>query len=316
MTKRLYKYIGSGNIPRVFSSKENITLKCSMPKDFNDPYELFLSTDFNIDPELLAAYAEAIGELPQLPTTCFSTSPVVVPMWAHYAENHQGFVVEFSEEEIERALPSSRIGSVRYSDEPLDDFSDLIARVVHIAKPRYTYFLQSAIFSAAYFTKMSCWSYEQERRLIVPLSVVREPDHLMLLDLPAAAVTNIICGARASSETKTQLRQISNELSCGYYELRIGRSSAIPFLARDDHGPSAFNGSGIAASTFSCQECLEPLMSQQERCSWCQIDDDMRAYAASRKAFRILDHYGALEGYIRGMDALSGGRQRKGSGDP
>ncbi|TBC81290.1 DUF2971 domain-containing protein [Rhizobium leguminosarum] len=63
-------------------------------------------------------------------------------MWAHYAQTHQGFVLEFSEDEIARTLPEFQIESVRYSDQPLDDFSDLIARVVHIAKPRYTYFLQ------------------------------------------------------------------------------------------------------------------------------------------------------------------------------
>ncbi|MGO7863346.1 hypothetical protein ELH26_37190 [Rhizobium leguminosarum] len=72
MSKKLYKYIGPDHIDKIFSSHEEVTLKCSQPRDFNDPYELFLTTDFNIDPESLAVYAEAVGELPQLPTTCFS----------------------------------------------------------------------------------------------------------------------------------------------------------------------------------------------------------------------------------------------------
>lgn len=136
MSKRIYKYVGPENVGKVFSSSAKVSLKCSRPENFNDPYELFLTTDFNLDPESLAAYAEAIGELPQLPTTCFSCSPIVVPMWAHYAQNHQGFAIEFSEEDLGLALPESRIDSVRYSDRPVDDFADLIARVVHIAKPR------------------------------------------------------------------------------------------------------------------------------------------------------------------------------------
>lgn len=202
MTRKIYKYIGPSYIDKVLSLPDHVTLKCSLPKDFNDPYELFLTTDFNTDPESLAAYAEAIGELPQMPTTCFSCSPIVIPMWAHYAQNHQGFVIEFSEEELTRAIPDSRIDNVRYSDQPVDDFSDLIARVVHIAKPRYTYLLRSAIFQAAYFTKTNCWSYEQERRMVVPMAAINGADDMIMLKLPVAAIKNIICGARASDATK------------------------------------------------------------------------------------------------------------------
>ena len=97
-SKKIYKYIGPEHIDKVFHSSDVVTLKCSLPKEFNDPYELFLTIDFNERPDALAYYADAIGELPQLPTTCFSRSPVVIPMWAHYAQNHQGFAVEFSED--------------------------------------------------------------------------------------------------------------------------------------------------------------------------------------------------------------------------
>lgn len=306
MSKLIYKYIGPEHIEKIFSTPEKITLKCSTPKDFNDPYELFLTMDFNIDPESLAVYAEAIGDLPQLPTTCFSSSPIIVPMWAHYAQNHEGFVVELSEEELTRAVPESRIDEVRYSDEPLDDFSDLIARVLHIAKPRYTYFLWSAVFNAAYFTKTSCWSYEKERRMIAPMQAIRRLGDIMLLDLPATAIRSIICGARASEKTKSRLQNLSKEFQCGFYETRIGKSSAIPFLVSSDGGSFTFNKDGIAESEFYCEECLEPSVSEHNMCSWCRIDDDMRLYAASRNPYRILDRIGALEQYVREMDGVSG----------
>src|SRR6202051_1411211 len=100
-------------IDKVFQL-DSVTLKCSLPKDFNDPYELFLTIDFNQEPDLLAFYADAIGEIPQSPTTCFSRSPAVIPMWAHYAQNHEGFVIEVSEEKLCEMLPEIACGDVSY----------------------------------------------------------------------------------------------------------------------------------------------------------------------------------------------------------
>ncbi|WP_425409311.1 DUF2971 domain-containing protein [Hyphococcus sp.] len=269
-----------------------------------------MTTDFNIDPKLLAAYAEAVGEIPHFPTTCFSSSPVVVPMWAHYAENHKGFVIELFENELTSYLHEARIDNVKYSDRPLTDFADLIARVVHIGKPRYTYLLTNAVLEAAYFTKTVCWSYEQERRLIAQNSFVRELNDLILLDLPPACLKSIVCGANASQETKGRLQDISKTMGCEYYELRIGKSSSVPFLVDSSGRSFTFTGTEISSSKSFCKECKEPLGSVQEKCSWCQIDDAMRANAASRNSYRILNHYGMLEEYIREMDSVTGSGRR------
>jgi hypothetical protein len=73
-TSKMYKYASSQFINNIFNLPEQVTLKCSLPKDFNDPYELFLTIDFNEEPDALAFYADAVGDLAQLPTTCFSRS--------------------------------------------------------------------------------------------------------------------------------------------------------------------------------------------------------------------------------------------------
>ena len=70
----LYKYVGASYLDQVVGLDGKVTLKCSHPRDFNDPYELFLAVDGNNDPEALAFYAEVVGDLPQIPTTCFSRS--------------------------------------------------------------------------------------------------------------------------------------------------------------------------------------------------------------------------------------------------
>jgi hypothetical protein len=309
VTRPIYKYIGPDNIDKIFLGDGNLTLKYSAPKDFNDPYELFLAANFNMDPEDLAVYAEAIGELPQLPTTCSSKSPIVVPMWAHYAQNHEGFVLEFDEDVLQSAFPNSSFGDVDYSDQPKHDFSDLIQRINHIAKPRYTYLLHRGVFQAAYFTKTACWAYEEERRMIVPMDAVRQIGSMMLLDLPASSVSKIICGARATEDTKNKLRNLAETLACNLFELSIGKSSAVPFL-KSENVPYVFAEDGVTEADFYCEECLEPTVKGHDRCSWCSIEDAQRDYAASRNPYRILDHHGILEQYIATMDQ-AGRRPRR-----
>jgi hypothetical protein len=257
-SKKIYKYIGPEHFEKVFHSSDVFTLKCSLPKEFNDPYELFLTIDFNERPDALAYYADAIGELPQLPTTCFSRSPVVIPMWAHYAQNHQGFAVEFSEDGLVKAFPESGFGDVSYSDAPRQDLSDILYRAYEIGKPRYTYFLQRGVFNAAYFTKASCWSYEQERRMIVPESDTRQAGPLTLLDAPNDCIASIICGPRASEQTKLALIKKAEEIDCRYFELRIGKSSATPYFVSTDGQPFSFDLAEIAQATNIARRAKSP----------------------------------------------------------
>lgn len=301
----LYKYLAADLVDTIFTKDNEVTIKFSKPKDFNDPYELFLATDFGGDPEMLACYAEAIDELPQYPTTCFSRSPILIPMWAHYAYNHNGFVIEFSEEALLEVFPESHFNNVAYQDGPAHDFSDLVARILHIKKPRYTYFLQRAVVSAAYFTKSTCWAYEQERRMVVRDKDVRLSGDLMLMNIPGTCVSSIICGARATHETKISLNEVAQRYSAKFYELRIGKNSAVPYLIDSIGRAHSFIDTEIVPSKNSCASCSEPIEENEENCAWCQITDEIKREAAMTNAYRIIDHYGGLEEYIAGMDAIS-----------
>lgn len=306
----LYKYLPADLADVVFTADDKVTLKFSKPKDFNDPYELFLATDFAGDSEMLACYSEAIGDLPQFPTTCFSRSPIVIPMWAHYAYNHNGFVIEFSEQSIREEFEEARFENVKYEDGPSHDFSDLVGRVLHIGKPRYTYFLRGAVVNAAYFTKATCWAYEQERRMVVGNGDVSTSDDLMLMNIPGKCVSSIICGARSTPETKTRLKEIAQRLSVNYYELRIGKTSAVPYLI-DLRGKSySFADEEIGDSKNYCASCSEPIEEGQEECVWCQITDETRQEVAMRNPYRIIDRYGGLRKYIESMDAIGRARRK------
>lgn len=295
----LYKYASPSNVEHIFSDDKNVTLKFSLPCDFNDPFELFLTIDFNRDPDELAFYLDLIGEGLQFPTTCFSKSPVVVPMWAHYAQNSQGFVIEFSEDKLRETFPHARFGDVAYSDVPTKDLSDLLMRAHQIMKFRYNLWLQSAVFSSAYFTKTVCWNYEQERRMVVDHNDTKALGDHTLLDVPRNAITAIICGPKARPETVAELKQIADEVGCKCFELRMGRSSAIPYMVDQRGHPFVYKDNQICEAEYSCEECLEPTQDGVNRCSWCNIDEDARFQASQRNSFRLLERLGLLDSYIK-----------------
>lgn len=311
MTKHIYKYIGPGNVGKVFASPDLITLKCSLPGDFNDPYELFLTIDFNERPEVLAFYMEAVGNMQQLPTTCFSRSPVVIPMWAHYAQNLEGFALEFDEELLAQHFAESGFGDVDYRDTADSDLTDTLYRAYEIGKPRYVYLLNKGVFSAAYYTKTTCWNYEQERRMVVREVETRKVGDLILIDVPKNCVTAIICGPRMTPENAETLRQTADHIGCNFYALKTGRTSATPYFVDPQGAPYVFSGTEIARSAQYCDSCKEPQATDEEQCSWCRIDSTHEHDAAVRNPFRMFAQYGMLGSYIEGMEAIGRGARKK-----
>ncbi|WGG53275.1 DUF2971 domain-containing protein [Rugamonas sp. DEMB1] len=311
MNKNIYKYVGPNNLNKLLSSTEHVSLKCSRPNEFNDPYELFLTVDFNERPEIIAFYSEVVGELPQLPTTCFSLSPAVPPMWAHYAQNLEGFVIEFDEEKLAREFPESSFGNVNYRDTPDTGLTDMLHRASAIGKGRHVYMLQQGVFNSAYCTKTTCWSYEKERRMIVQESKTRLSGEIILMDVPNECVNSFISGPRASMDTIAALRARAAELGCKYFQLKIGKSSASQFFINSIGDPFVFNGTSIVPSLQHCASCQEPLINKSRYCSWCQINETHMRDAAARNPYRMYARHGLLNSYIAAMDKISRMEKKK-----
>jgi len=285
---------------------------CSLPKEFNDPYELFMTIDYKQEAELLAFYRDAIGKLPQLPTTCFSKAPDVVPMWAHYGHDHRGVVLEVDEAMLNDAIPELIFGDIDYLEEPSAKILGLLHRAHGTCKPRHTYFLQGGVFSAAYFTKHTCWSYENERRVIAKKSIVTEREGLTLLVVPASCVTAIISGCRTSPDDLISNRELAANVGCNHYEMRIGRSEAKPFFIDADGEPHEFTGEAIEPCDSGCAQCGEPTAAEEGLCPWCAINDSDEANAASMNPMNLLEELGFLEKYYEQMNAI--GKDRDSGG--
>lgn len=109
---------------------------------------------------------------------------------------------------------------------------------------------------------------------------------------------------------KLTLSKKAEEIGCQYFDLKIGRSSASPYLIDENDDPFSFNGQEILPATQHCETCNEPITAGEE-CSWCQINDELRQNAASRNPYRILNRLGLLDSYVEEMDAITYGRKGK-----
>lgn len=297
--KLIFKYFSESNLAHVFTRDDHVGIKCSLPQEYNDPYELFLGIDLDQGSELLATYHEIVQEVPSQLTTCFSKSPVVAPMWAHYADNHRGFVIGFDVALFQDAFKHLLVREISYLERPSEDLVRFTEMAAHRKKPRDAMRLQEAVSYHSYFSKYVEWSYEQEVRAVNFEGYVEEVDGHNILYVPKQCIAAVVAGAKSTDNTKAALSATATELEADFYYAKIGRSFPKPYLVASDGTASVFNEGEICAPEAKCEECSEPIKSNRERCAWCSIDDADRMNAATSNPFRILDHFGLLEEYFK-----------------
>lgn len=314
---KLYKFMGE-NIADVLMIDDGFCgIKFSYLEDYNDPYEYFLTIDYNQSPEILAFYNEMINMVIKTPATCFAKSPNITPMWAHYSNNSEGFVIEIDEEKLDHYFKKLdfgyTFGDIDYRDAPQEGMQGSLLRAYQICKPRHIHWLQTAISSAAYFTKKLCWSYEQERRMLISEEHLQKvSDNLMILKIPVSAVTGIICGAKAKPELKEKVASLSKKLGCKQFKMVIGRSQSEPYFLDKKKAPYIFNGSKMIEKRSFCKVCREPTPAKIQKCSWCSITKNHEVNAAHRNSFRMLNEAGILEDYIAKVNKIDAAyRNRK-----
>ena len=199
---------------------------------------------------------------------------------------------------------------MKYQDVPDSSLIEILYRAYSIGKMRYLYMLNRWVFDAAYYTKASCWSYEEERRMLVRESETRTEEGLMLIDIPKECITALICGTRTSPEIKTIIQNKARQLECKYFEMKIGRNSIVPFFIDSNGDTFVFNKSKIKQTGKHCVSCKEPLPNKAKKCSWCKINESHKIEAAKRNIFRDMSEYGLLEDYIRSMEAVTHGTRK------
>ncbi|MBI4774518.1 MAG: DUF2971 domain-containing protein [Deltaproteobacteria bacterium] len=122
---------------------------------------------------------------------CVSKTKESVSMWAHYASNHRGVIIEFDHGALVDEEHQVRSFKVNYQDS-LPNLCQYRA-AVESGDP--------VEFSKLFFcTKSTEWKNEQEWRFFT------EPAD-SFLDLPEGSITRVILGAKMPDMTKNLIRQ-------------------------------------------------------------------------------------------------------------
>lgn len=120
---------------------------------------------------------------------CLSEKCDDLLMWAHYADSHKGFVVEF---DSDSSFFHRKIGIK-------DSLREI--RKVYYSEARPAITLSQATDEDVFLTKSSHWSYEAEWRMLLPLSganktVEVSDDVIYLFEVPKEAIRSIIFGSK------------------------------------------------------------------------------------------------------------------------
>jgi hypothetical protein len=143
----------------------------------------------------------AIGFGSKIGILSLTTAPDNALMWSHYAAQHRGIVIGFDE--------NNTFFDRRRT--PEDDFYWL--RQVEYRPPTSDKSMMDLNGTDVLIRKSPEWTYEQEWRMLVPVSAATEtvsgPDgEIHLFEFPARCVTELIIGARSSSELQSAAVEI------------------------------------------------------------------------------------------------------------
>lgn len=157
--------------------------------------ETFEQARPRVQKSMESTFDEVLGIL------CLTESPDNLLMWAHYADSHQGFVVEF---DTDNSFFDQRL----HSD---DDFRCL--RKVCYSTERPNIVISKLDDFKSFLTKGLEWSYETEWRMMLHLenaSTVLDDGStaVHLFNFPKSSIRRVILGCRVSDAKAAEIRQI------------------------------------------------------------------------------------------------------------
>jgi hypothetical protein len=165
-------------------------LKIAFVEDLNDPFEIlgFASRDSAVRAGLSLAKQDFGSKFGML---CFSRNWHNPVLWSHYADGHRGICLGFD-------VPRSLLVVVRYESARILIASDTVAATNAMHD-----------FRRLISTKFEHWKYEDEARMLIPLSVrTKEGRFYYEYFSPGLRLREIIVGHRSSLK-RSDLKQFA-----------------------------------------------------------------------------------------------------------
>lgn len=217
----LFKYCHPDRVDVI----SNGLIRFSPQKSLNDPFELKPQVSISAITSNISAIFDVVraeqfnfhlmqklrdslyDQMNRFGILCLTKTDCNLLMWSHYADSHQGFVIEFDDhneffrDRHKNDNPVGRLTKVIYaSQRPSVDFTKIES--IHR-------------FVDTLITKGEDWSYEQEWRLILPIenaNIVKDigADVIHLFKFPKSSVKSITIGCKISKEKEQALIDIVN----------------------------------------------------------------------------------------------------------
>lgn len=227
LPEKIYKYYSLNDDLKLNDSK----LKClregkvyvSRRDEFNDPYDDY---GYIYNRESVITYAESLGVrwllndiYPDFKAiSCFTKSVNDnFAMWAHYANNHQGYCIEY---DLNKNFElCSMILPVEYVGKKID-LTEMIKSRLKLARQNSDVkLLEDALEFCTIF--MSCikhktWSYEEEIRLVCPKEFPGSPYF-------NAMPNKIYIGSKCREDYIDSLTQIGSDLNIDVYKMKVSK---------------------------------------------------------------------------------------------
>lgn len=127
---------------------------------------------------------------------CLSTRYDSFPMWAHYAYNARGCIVEF--DGLDSFFKGDETGVLN------------IIRPIEYQTPRRTVTFEPDSHEEVFFSKLSDWSYESEYRIVKPLDecTYDSGKKMHLLQIPRSYIKRVIVGWNFPDSIESITKQI------------------------------------------------------------------------------------------------------------
>ena len=202
LEKSFDNFIKQNRIPlqnrdQLFEYIKNTTgkkIKESLKNDSIESIKLKLVPSLNSEEQTHKLF-DAIGKI-----LCFSLSQQadISPMWAHYANHHEGFVIAFDTKSAWfkewKDGESKSLIKVPYFDDKMEEPLDDILKAI--------------------FSKGKDWEYEREWRILAEeyqADIIKKaPKELIyLVNFPPEAVQKIILGKRIKPDVESRIKEIA-----------------------------------------------------------------------------------------------------------
>jgi hypothetical protein len=247
LPRRIYKYYRlsddtKSNERRLEAIKNN-TIWASTYSEFNDPFECqyFYLNESDLlemgipNPENAKKLWDSIMEQirKRITIMCFTQNPNDMPMWAHYANEHKGFCVEYEVEKYNNLYPvfysKNRMKGQALFVELVYDFFNKESEGKGLSS-LFKYLMLTSAF------KDKSWESEHEIRAIFMNSLDDMTPKGRLFDCKTIGIrpAKIFIGAKCISEHADELIRLSEELNMTYEKCMLSSNESFRVISEEN----------------------------------------------------------------------------------